>query len=160
MLALPVVAFGRYLVSAGAATAVDVALVQLLLALSLAASPLAYAGIIALGALAGMAVNFLLSRRFVFAAHGRAAHRQIVSFVLVSLSTLALRLLVAFALVRLFALPLFGWLGTLPIDAAPERLAHLGAVAVVTLYSFFAHKHVSFAGGIRALFSSKAAVRP
>lgn len=160
MLALPVVAFGRYLVSAGAATVVDVALVQLLLAISLASNPLAYAGIIVLGALAGMAVNFLLSRRFVFAADSRAAHRQLLSFVLVSLSTLLLRLVLAFALIQLFALPLFGWLTSLPIDAAPERFAHLGAVAVVTLYSFFAHKHVSFAGGVRALLSSKAVVRP
>jgi putative flippase GtrA len=155
-----VVAFGRYLVSAGAATLVDVGLVQLLLAFSLVDSPAAYAAVIAAGAGLGMLVNFFVSRRYVFAADSRAAHRQLLSFVLVALSTLALRLVMAFALVWAFALPVFGWLSLIPIDAAPERLAHLGAVAVVTLYSFFAHKHVSFAGGVGAFVSSKAAARP
>ena len=154
------VAFGRYLVSAGAATCVDVALVQLLLALGFASSPPLYATAIALGAICGMSVNFLVSRRFVFASDQRAPHEQMASFFVISVTTLLLRLAVAFGLVALFALPLFAWIGVLPVDAPFERTAHLGAVGLVTLYSFFAHKHVSFAGGILALFSRKSVVRP
>lgn len=154
------VAFGRYLVSAGAATCVDVALVQLLLAFHFAGTPLLYALAIVLGAACGMSVNFLVSRNFVFARDQRSAHEQMASFFVISLTTLLLRLIAAFGLISLFALPLFGWIGALPVDAPFERAAHLGAVGIVTIYSFFAHKHISFAGGILALFASKLAVRP
>ena len=154
------VAFGRYLVSAGAATCVDIALVQLLLAFHFASTPLLYATAIGLGAVCGMSVNFLVSRRFVFAPDPRAAHEQMASFFVISLTTLLLRLGTAFGLMALFALPFFGWIGTLPVAAPLERAAHLGAVGLVTIYSFFAHKHVSFAGGIAALFAGKSAVRP
>jgi putative flippase GtrA len=154
------VAFGRYLLSAGAATCVDVALVQLLLAFEFSRMPWLYGAVIAAGATCGMAVNFLVSRRFVFAADQRSAPKQLASFVAVSLTTLLLRLAVAYGLVGLFGLPLFGWINTLPTTAPAERLAHLAAVGLVTVYSFFAHKHISFGGGFQALFSNRSAVRP
>ncbi|MGV8833005.1 MAG: GtrA family protein [Devosia sp.] len=152
--------FARYLMSAGAATIVDIAFVQLLLASGFASTPVLYAGAIALGALCGMAVNFTASRRFVFARDSRAAHHQLASFFLVSLSTLLLRLVVAFTLVGVLALPVFGWIGQLPLAAPYERAAHLGAVGLVMIYSYFAHKHISFAGGILAFLANKGAVRP
>ena len=151
--------FARYLLSAGAATCVDVAFVQLVLATGIASSTVLYAAVIALGALAGTAINFLACRRFVFAA-GRASANQIASFLLVSFSSLLLRLMLAFALIALFALPPFGWIERLPMAAPAERLAHLGAVGLVVFYSFLAHKHVSFAGGIAGLFARSTAVRP
>lgn len=152
--------FGRYLLSAGAATVVDVALVQLLLAFEFSRTALLYGAVIAAGAACGMAVNFVVSRRFVFAPDQRSASRQLASFVAVSLSTLLLRLAVAYGLVALFGLPLFGWMRALPIAAPAERLAHLGAVGLVTIYSFFAHKHVSFGGGFQALLANRPTVRP
>jgi len=155
-----VLGFSRYLLSAGAATLVDVALVQLLLSAGFASSPLLYAAAIILGVLCGMAVNFAGARYFVFATDPRPASQQFISFALVCLSTLLLRLLVAFALLNLFGQPLFAGLDALPVDAAGERLAHIGSIALVTLYSFFAHKHVTFAGGLLAVVAGKSAVRP
>jgi putative flippase GtrA len=154
------VSFARYLLTAGTATVFDVVLVQSLLSLDLLHQPIYFALAIATGAFAGMSVNFALSRRFVFAPDLRPARQQFGSFLLISLTTLLLRLVVAYALVAFFALPAMAWVGLLPIGAPAERLAHLGAVGIVTIYSFFAHKHVSFAGGILALFASKSAVRP
>lgn len=154
------VSFVRYLLTAGAATVVDVVLVQTLLSLDRAHVPVFFALTIVAGAVAGMSVNFALSRRFVFATDLRSAREQFGSFVLISLTILILRLAVAYGLVAVFALPAFSWLGTLPVAAAAERLAHLGAVGLVTIYSFFAHKHISFAGGFLALFASKSVVRP
>lgn len=152
------VSFVRYLLTAGAATVVDVVLVQTLLSLDLLRQPLFFAMAIASGALAGMTVNFALSSRFVFVSDQRSARQQYGSFILVSLTTLLLRLVVAHGLVALLATPVMAWTGMLPFDAPVERLAHLGAVGIVTVYSFFAHKHVSFAGGFLALFANKSVV--
>ncbi len=104
------------------------------------------------GATAGMLTNFLLSRRYVFSRDGRSAARQLASFSLISCSTLVLRLLAAYGFLALLTQPLFSALSTLPIDAAPQRLAYLGAVGLVTIYSFLAHKHISFAGGFLRVF--------
>jgi putative flippase GtrA len=153
-------AFPRYLISAGTATCVDVALVQLLLSAGFANSPTQYATAIALGAVGGTAINFLLSRQFVFALDDRATHAQLSSFFVISLSTLLLRLLVAFALVGLFSLSVLDWIGSLPVEAPQERIAHLGAVGVVVIYSFLAHKHISFGGGVLAFLANKVALRP
>lgn len=156
----PLGAFSRYLVSAGAATIVDAALVQLLLSLTHNAAPGIYAVIIALGALLGISVNFTLSSRFAFTPDNRPTHRQFASFFAVSLTTLLLRLVVAFSLLALFSAPVFNWLDRIPVAALPERLAHLGAIGLVVFYSFFAHKHVSFGGGVLTFLAKKAAVRP
>lgn len=142
------ISFARYLLTAGAATCVDVAIVQAMLSFDMARQPLFFALAIVLGGLAGLLVNFTLSRRFVFASDNRSARQQLATFALVSLTTIGLRLIVAHALVALFALPAFAAIALLPVPAAAERLAHLGAVGLVTIYSFLAHKHVTFAGGL------------
>lgn len=139
------ISFGRYVSSAGAASLVDFALVQLLLLIPLLHSGPFFSLAIVLGALAGMSVNFLLSRRFVFAAHEGRIRAQLPRFVAISVTTLLLRLAVAYAALALFALPLFGWLHALPLDAPATRLAHIAAMGLVTIYSYFAHKHFSFA---------------
>lgn len=139
-------AFGRYVLSAGVASLVDFALVQSLLLIPVLQAGLPFAGAIVAGALAGMTVNFLLSRRFVFGAADGVVMRQVQRFVLVSLSTLLLRLVVAFAAMAMLSQPLFGWLTRLPIDAPATRLSAIIAMGLVTIYSYFAHKHVSFAG--------------
>ena len=154
------VSFARYLLTAGTATFVDVAIVQTLLSFALLQHPAFFTLAIAMGAFAGMSVNFALSRRFVFKPDKRPAHRQFASFILVSVTTLALRLCVAYALMALFALPFMAWVGALPVDAPAERLAHLGAVGLVTVYSFLAHKHVSFAGGFLSRLGSRSTVVP
>lgn len=151
--------FARYLLSAGAATLADLALVQALLSIDLLHQAHLYPLVILAGAAVGLCINFGLSRRFVFAAGARPARAQFLRFLLVSLTTFALRLFVAYALLALFALPFMSWIGLLPLHASGERLAHLGAVALVTLYSFVAHRHISFGGGrFSALAQSKLAV--
>ena len=64
-------------------------------------------------------------------------------------STALLRIAVAYTLVALFGLPVFSFLLALPVSLPAERLAHIGAVGLVTVYSFLAHRHISFAGGFR-----------
>ena len=150
------ISFARYLLTAGAATCVDVAIVQTMLSFDMARQPLYFALAIVLGGLAGLLVNFTLSRRFVFASDSRSARQQLATFALVSLTTIGLRLIVAHALVALFALPAFAAIALLPVPAPAERLAHLGAVGLVTIYSFLAHKHVTFAGGLLSRLTGRA----
>lgn len=126
----------------------DVAIVQTMLSFDVMRQPLFFALAIVLGGLAGLLVNFALSRRFVFADDHRPARQQLLTFALVSLTTIGLRLVVAHALVALLSLPAFAAIALLPVAAPAERLAHLGAVGLVTIYSFLAHKHVTFAGGL------------
>ena len=152
--------FARYLLTAGAATCIDVALVQGLLFLDLLHHPLFFALAITLGGFAGVTVNFALSRRFVFTPDSRPAFQQFVSFTIVACSGLALRLVLAYALIAVFALPAFAWLAALPLPAAAERLAHLISVATVAVYSFFAHKHISFTGGLLNRLGSRNVVVP
>lgn len=139
------IAFGRYVFSAGAASVVDFALVQALLLLPLLHSGLYFGLAIVLGALAGMSVNFALSRRFVFDRRGDLRRPEMMRFFLISLSTLGLRILVAYAAMAVLAQPLFAWMSVLPLDAPATRLAHVASMGLVTIYSFFAHKHISFA---------------
>ena len=151
--------FGRYILSAGLASLADFALVQSLLWIDIFHSPASFGAAVVLGALLGMNVNFWVSRRFVFEADTRRTRDQMRTFFIVSLTTLLLRLVVAYALVALFTQPVFGFLLALPIDAAPMRLAAIGAMGLVTIYSFFAHKHVSFAGGFSRWLNQIKAVR-
>ncbi|UJW86564.1 GtrA family protein [Devosia sp. SL43] len=152
--------FARYLLTAGIATCVDVAIVQGLLFLDLLHNPLFLALAMTAGGLAGVTVNFLLSRRFVFAPDTRPVHQQFLTFAVVAFSGLGLRLLLAYAFVAVFALPAFGWLSALPVPAVSERVAHLIAVVLVTAYSFLAHKHISFAGGVSNRLPGQSTVVP
>ena len=127
----------------------DVATVQLCLQFVVANASLALGLAIAIGAACGLTVNFLLSRRYVYRTDGRLIHKQFLTFLGVSISTAVLRIVVAYMLVALLSLPVFAFLLALPVSLPAERLAHLGAVGIVTIYSFLAHRHISFAGGFR-----------
>jgi putative flippase GtrA len=151
--------FGRYILSAGLASLADFVLVQSLLLIDVFHNPASFGATVVLGALLGMNVNFWVSRGFVFAPDQRRTRDQMRSFFLISLTTLLLRLIVAYALVALFSTPVFAFLALLPVEAAPLRLAAIGAMGLVTIYSFFAHKHISFAGGITRWLSRFKAVR-
>jgi putative flippase GtrA len=153
------VSFGRYILSAGLASLADFALVQSLLLIDIFHNPASFGAVVVLGALLGMNVNFWVSRRFVFQPDQRQPRDQMRSFFVISLTTLLLRLFVAYALVMLFAMPVFAFLALLPIEAAPLRVAAVGAMGLVTVYSFFAHKHISFSGGISRWLSRLKAVR-
>ena len=151
------IAFGRYVLSAGIASIVDFGLVQSLLLIPVLQSGLPFGATIVAGAVAGMSVNFLLSRRYVFGGGQGAVRRQAQRFLLISVSTLLLRIAVAFAIMAVLGLPVFAWLAALPVDAPATRLAHVMAMGLVTIYSYFAHKHISFAGN--AAFAQQVAAR-
>ena len=141
--------FVRYLLSAGAASVVDFTLAQALLSVAQFQSGLFFGVPVVVGALAGMSTNFVLSRRYAFTPDNRATPDQMRTFFLVSVSTLLLRLAVAYVCLALFSSAIFGWLVTLPIEAAPSRFAQVFAMGLVAVYSYFAHKHISFGGGLR-----------
>ncbi len=81
------IAFTRYVASAGAASLVDFVIVQSLLVLPILHSGPLFGLAIALGAIAGMSVNFILSRRFVFGREGQSNAAERIRFVLISLTT-------------------------------------------------------------------------
>lgn len=142
--------FLRYVLAAGAASVADLVIAQALLFLPALGSGPGFAVPVVAGALTGMSVNFLLSRRFVFELDARRARDQMRSFFVISFTTLGLKLVVSFLLLTGFTLVLGRWFAALPDPAAPARLAQLGAMGIVAVYSFLAHKHVSFDGGVRA----------
>jgi len=144
-----VLGFFRYLGSAGAASIVDFTIAQSLLFISGMQTGLAYALPIISGATAGIFTNFLLSKRFVFRSDMRNAFAQLRTFIIISLSTLALRLVVAFCFVATFSSLAIIDFGVSAEMAPTERVAQVFAMGVVAVYSYFAHKHISFSGGIR-----------
>ena len=102
---------------------------------------------VAVAFLCGMAVSFVLNRRFTFPASGREARREVVDFFFVSLGGLAL----TSALAQLFFFHATGFLRALaalaPVAPSTETLAHVLAVGLTAIYSFLAHKYVSFRPG-------------
>ncbi len=142
--------FVRYLMAAGLASLADLAIAQSLLFVPALGSGSGFAVPVAAGALAGMSVNFLLSRRFVFEIDTRPAGDQMQSFFVIAFTTLGLKLVVGYLLLTGFTLVLGHWFAALPDPAAPARVAQFGAMGIVAVYSFLAHKHVSFSGGVRA----------
>lgn len=142
--------FVRYLMAAGLASLADLVIAQSLLFVPTLGSGPGFAVPVVAGALAGMGVNFLLSRRFVFEIDARRASDQMRSFLVISFTTLGLKLLIGYLLLSGFTLVVGHWFAALPDPAAPARLAQFGAMGIVAIYSFLAHKHVSFGGGVRA----------
>jgi putative flippase GtrA len=106
---------------------------------------------VALAALVGMSVSFVLNRHLTFERSGRRARDEMQTFFLVSVIGLGLTVGVSHLLrglvlpALLLTLGLTDWRPALNL----ELLAHAGAVGLVGLYSFLAHKYLSFGQGIR-----------
>jgi len=104
----------------------------------------------AAGALSGLVLNFSLNYAFNFKFRGRSALSQFTTFCIVSFGGVVLTAALSVGLLSLWT----GHVGPavhiagLSIDA--KFAAHTAAVALVVLYSFPAHKNLSFNGGIRA----------
>jgi putative flippase GtrA len=131
--------FHRFLVFSGLAAGVNLAVGYLFYAVLDLHEGWQYGLAVALGFLSGMGVSFVLNRRFTFEPSGRLTRSEAIDFFAVSVGGLA----ITTALAQLFRSGLHA------IDAAlpPEMLAHIGAVGLTAIYSFFAHKHVSFRRG-------------
>jgi len=149
--------FLRYLVAAGAASVADLVVAQSLLFFETLQSGLMFAVPVTCGALTGMSVNFILSRAFVFELDQRAAAAQMRSFFVIAFTTLVLRVAVSFLLLAGLTYVIGHWLMQAPIDGAAGRLAQFGAMGIVAIYSFLAHKHISFDGGVRAFLKRRLA---
>ncbi len=107
---------------------------------------------VTLGFGAGMLVSYILNRYFTFARSGRRLHREIRTFVIVSLGGLLLTVLIAASL-RAYVTPaLLGYLpdqGLLQTMAAdPEATSHFIAIGLVLFYSFTSHRLFTFDRGI------------
>lgn len=93
---------------------------------------------------AGMGVSFTLNRRFTYPASGRRARSELRDFFFVSLGGLALTA----GLAQTLYLGAPGVTGRVAAALGgpilPETVAHAAAVAITAVYSFFAHRHVSF----------------
>ncbi|WP_212523399.1 GtrA family protein [Actibacterium sp. MT2.3-13A] len=99
---------------------------------------------VAVAFLCGMGVSFVLNRRFTYPPSGRAARREIVDFFLVSLGGLALTTTLAQLFYFRGGAVLRALAALLPVSPTAETLAHVLAVGLTAVYSFLAHKYISF----------------
>jgi putative flippase GtrA len=97
-----------------------------------------YEAAILVAYLIGMAVAYVLNRRFVFQASGRGVHSEAWRFALVNLVAAGQVWVVSVVLAR-WALPAAGF------RWHAETLAHVVGVMAPVFTSYLAHKHFSFA---------------
>lgn len=104
-----------------------------------------YAPAVFIGSAAAIFVNFALNYVFNFHYHGRSVQAQFITFASVAGIGTVLTTLLAKGLLHagLWLFPACGLL-----DA--EVVCHVLAIGIVTFYSFFAHKYLSFNAGILA----------
>lgn len=134
--------FHRFLLCSGLAAAVNILTGFVLYAgLGLVAG-WEYALSVALAFLSGMAISFLLNRRFTFAPSGRQPMQELRDFFLVSMGGLILTTSLAWVFRQ--ALAEAAVMLSVPPPLRAETLAHGAAVGVTAIYSFLAHKFVSF----------------
>lgn len=108
----------------------------------------------ALAATSGLLVNFSLNYAFNFKFRGRSAWQQFATFCVVALVGVAITSALSYGILSLLnalAGPVFH-LGSLQVKSA--FAAHFTAVGLTVLYSYPAHKLVSFNVGIRAQFQN------
>jgi putative flippase GtrA len=106
---------------------------------------------VAIGYLAGMAVNWSLNRAFTFPYSGRRRLAELRTFLVVALAGLLLTVPLAGAL-RYTLAPHVAQIiarSGLVHAVSAETTAHFAAVGMVAVYSFLSHKWLTFAHGIR-----------
>lgn len=96
---------------------------------------------IAFAFMIGMGVSFVLNRRFTYPPSDRPKRREMLDFVAVSLVGLFFTTSIAQGL-RLSATSVLEAVSS--VGLMPEFAAHIAAVGVTAIYSFFAHKFISF----------------
>ena len=107
---------------------------------------------VGVGYCAGMAVNFLLNRRFTFQGNDRTRIQQGRSFLIVALSGLLLTSVIASLVRNLFSSVLPAILpagATSPLLSA-ETFGQVVAIGVVSIYSFAGHRYMTFNRGNRS----------
>ncbi|MBQ9453250.1 MAG: GtrA family protein [Desulfovibrio sp.] len=111
-----------------------------------------YAPAVFIGSAAAIIVNFALNYAFNFHYHGRSMTAQFITFASVAGVGTVLTTLLAKGLLYL-GLRLFPTCSLLDV----EVVCHVLAIGIVTFYSFFAHKYLSFNAGILAPLKKLAA---
>ena len=133
--------FRVFLLCSGLASGVNILVGYLLYGVAGLNSPGLYAGSVSIAFLSGMGVSFVLNRRFTYAPSERLVRSELRDFLLVSLGGLSLTTGVSYLLITSGrSIMHFVSAGILPA----ETIAHMVAVGMVAIYSFFAHKYVSF----------------
>lgn len=128
--------FHRFLLCSGLAAAVNLAVGYLLYAGLGYSEGWQYGLSVAFAFLSGMGVSFILNRRFTFEPSGRLTRSEAIDFFAVSVGGLAIT--------TTLAQYLRAHMPALDPHLPPEALAHVGAVGLTAIYSFLAHKYVSF----------------
>lgn len=128
--------FHRFLLCSGLAAAVNLAVGYVLYAVLGYSQGWQYGLSVAFAFLSGMGVSFFLNRRFTFAPSGRLTRSEAIDFFAVSVGGLAIT--------TSLAQYLRTHMPALEPHLPPEALAHVGAVGLTAIYSFLAHKYVSF----------------
>lgn len=108
-------------------------------------SQLEYPFAVAIGYCAGMAINFLLNRRFTFDGNDRSKLQQARTFLIVALSGLVLTSAIA-AVVRA---ALSGLARDVALPISAETIGQVAAIGIVSIYSFAGHRFLTFNRGIR-----------
>ena len=104
----------------------------------------------ALAAASGLLVNFGLNYAFNFKFRGRSALGQFLTFCIVSLVGVAITSSLSYGILSLLNASVGPMLHLGSLHVKSVFAAHFAAVGLTVLYSFPAHKLVSFNVGIRA----------
>lgn len=133
--------FHVFLLCSGCAAFVNLAVGYFLYAQAGFDGVFSYPVSVAIAFVSGMGVSYLLNRRFTYPPSGRSRRDEMLDFLFVSL----FGLLITTSLAQLFRVQIGSWITPdLPAGLTAESLAHIGAVGLTALYSFFAHKLISF----------------
>ncbi|MFL5334494.1 MAG: GtrA family protein [Geminicoccaceae bacterium] len=124
--------FVKFVVAAGLSVPVNLAARVLL------SRVMAYEVAIVLSHLCGMLVAYALTRTLVFGTSGRHTSIELARFALINLMSLFVTWLFAVGLLRL-VFPQIGF------DKSPQLAAHVLALAVASVTSFYGHRRYSFA---------------
>ena len=136
--------FQRFLLCSGLAAAVNLAVGYVLYGILGMSGTLTFPLSVAIAFASGMGVSFALNRRFTYPSSGRPPRQELRDFLGVSLVGLALTTGIAFLLDQLAHDGLARIATALPGAVLPETLAHVVAVGLTAIYSFLAHKFISF----------------
>ena len=133
-----------FLICSGTAALVNIATGQLLYGLLGLSEGWQYSFSVAVAFFMGMVVSFALNRKYTFKPSGRKIRMEGTDFLLVSLGGLLLTTGIAQLLYFHTGFASLSIFRVLPVSVTPETLAHVAAVGCTAIYSFTAHKYISF----------------
>lgn len=136
--------FQRFLLCSGLAALVNLIVGYFLYGILGFDHGIGFALSVAAAFISGMGVSFVLNRRFTYATSGRPKKFEMRDFLGVSVVGLGLTTGLAYTLDVTAHKPLEEVSSALPGAILPETLAHIAAVGLTAIYSFFAHKLISF----------------